>query len=196
MAKAAEETTRRCIVSGEELPKAVLVRFVVGPDSRIVPDVAEKLPGRGIWVKAEKALVQKAAEKGLFARSAKASVKADKALAEQVGTLLKARALDWLKLARRAGQAVGGFEKVKTALQKEDIRVLIHAAEAGDDGIEKLKRAAKTGVYHAGFFSTEELNEVFSHPNLIHVAVTAGTLAETLVKECERLAGFVEKTEL
>src|SRR5437870_12059149 len=49
------ESLRRCVVTRAVLPKAALVRFVVGPTGEIVPDVAARLPGRGLWVKAERA---------------------------------------------------------------------------------------------------------------------------------------------
>jgi len=173
-----------------------MVRFVVGPEGQIVPDVAEKLPGRGIWVKADRESVTKAAVKGMFARAAKAKVKADAGLADRVSDQLRNRALGSLKLARRAGQAVGGFEKVKGWLKQEHIAVLIHAAEATEDGVQKLDRIAGDAVIKANFFTQDELNEAFAHPNLIHVAVKSGGLGDTLAKECARLAGFVERTPL
>ena len=62
---------RKCIATGEVQPKHGLIRFVIGPESQIAPDLAEKLPGRGIWVSADRAALAKAAKKGLFARAAR-----------------------------------------------------------------------------------------------------------------------------
>ena len=72
--KERDEPERRCIVTGEVQPKAGLIRFVAGPDGQVVPDLAEKLPGRGIWVTADRAAIAKAAAKGLFSRGARARV--------------------------------------------------------------------------------------------------------------------------
>jgi len=53
---------RRCIASGKVQPTTGMIRFVVGPESEIVPDVLGKLPGRGIWITAERAALEKAFE--------------------------------------------------------------------------------------------------------------------------------------
>jgi predicted RNA-binding protein YlxR (DUF448 family) len=92
------------------MDEARLVRFVAGPDGVVVPDLARKLPGRGIWVAATREAVQAAAKKGLFARAAKARLVAPPDLADQVETLLHGRLLSALGLARKAGDLTFGFE--------------------------------------------------------------------------------------
>ena len=102
------EPERRCIATGETGPKAGLIRFVVGPDDRIVPDLAGKLPGRGIWVSAERGALEKASSKGLFARAAKAQVSVPEGLVESIEGLLVRRIQERVAMARKAGQAVAG----------------------------------------------------------------------------------------
>src|SRR5689334_17212106 len=100
---AAATRERRDIVTGEVRDEAGLIRFVAGPDGAVVPDLARKLPGRGLWVAADRASVETAAKKGLFARAAKAKVTAPADLADLVESLLKRRLLSALGLARRGG---------------------------------------------------------------------------------------------
>src|SRR5579872_5908340 len=116
---------RRCIVTGSVRPKAELVRFVVDPEGRIVPDVAARLPGRGLWTAARRDIVKQAATKRMFARAARAQVAADERLADQVERLLAARCCETLGLARRAGQAVAGFVKVRTLAASGGAAVLV-----------------------------------------------------------------------
>src|SRR3954464_8465112 len=113
----AEETEhgsreRRDIVSGEVLPEHRLLRFVAGPDGTVVPDVAAKLPGRGLWVEASKAAIDKAVEKKLFARAAKAQVTATADLSARAERALLARMIGDLGLARRSGALFMGFDNV------------------------------------------------------------------------------------
>src|ERR1700749_1636820 len=89
---------RRDIVTGEVRDEAGLIRFVPGPDGVVVPDLARKLPGRGLWVAADRASVETAAKKGLFARAAKAKVQASPDLTKLVESLLKRRLLSGLGL--------------------------------------------------------------------------------------------------
>src|SRR6516225_8615698 len=107
---------RRDIVSGEVMDEAHLIRFVAGPDGGVVPDLARKLPGRGLWVAADRASVATAARKGLFSRAAKTRLMAAPELADQVEMLLRRRLLSGLGLARRAGDLTSGFEKVSAAI--------------------------------------------------------------------------------
>src|SRR6059058_3780735 len=114
LAQASRE--RRDIVTGEVMDEARLIRFVAGPDGQAVPDLARKLPGRGMWVAADRASVETAAKKGLFSRAAKAKLSAAPDLADQVESLLRRRLLSGLGLARRGGDLTSGFEKVSSAI--------------------------------------------------------------------------------
>ena len=112
---------RKCIATGEVQPKNGLIRFVVSPESQIVPDVLEKLPGRGIWVSADREALDKAVAKKLFARAAKAPVTVPADLVAQVETQLVARVTGLLALARKSGDAVAGYERVKDWLGQRRI---------------------------------------------------------------------------
>src|SRR5690606_21037306 len=118
---------RKCIATGEVQPKFGLIRFVVGPEGQIAPDLMEKLPGRGIWVSADRAALDKAASKGLFSRAARQPVQVPEGLADWVESLLAARVVNLISLARKSGRAVSGYEKVKASLDKEEAQVLIQA---------------------------------------------------------------------
>src|SRR5580765_5161387 len=90
---------RRCIVTGDVLPEARLLRFVLGPGGAVVPDVEAKLPGRGIWIRAERAVIAQAVAKRLFAKAAKAPATADADLPERAEARLVERMLAHLGLA-------------------------------------------------------------------------------------------------
>jgi len=179
---------RKCIATGEVHPKSDLVRFVVGPDSAIVPDLAGKLPGRGIYVSANRAALDRAARKGLFSRAAKAPVTAPDGLPALVESLLARRVIDLVSLARKSGAAVAGYEKVKDWLQKEEARVLIQA----DDGSERGKSKLSTpyGGDYIGWLTADELGAAFGREKVIHAALGAGGLSARVVEEAQRLKGL------
>ncbi len=102
---------RKCIATGALRPKDEMLRFVVGPDGSLVPDLDGCLPGRGLWLSAQRDMVNTACAKGLFSRAARHGVEVSADLAEQLEGLMVRRCLDLLGLARRAGEAVAGFEK-------------------------------------------------------------------------------------
>src|SRR5262249_22466331 len=118
---------RRCLVTGEVLPKEALIRFVIGPDASVVPDLAHGLPGRGLWLKAGRAFIDTAVQKNLFARAAKAQARPAADLADQVERLMRKRCLDFIGLARGAGIAVLGQPQVEAALKAGKIGLLLLA---------------------------------------------------------------------
>ena len=184
---------RRDIVSGEVMDEARLIRFVAGPDGTVVPDLARKLPGRGLWVAADRASVATAARKGLFARAAKAQLKASAELPDQVESLLKSRLLSGLGLAKRAGDLTSGFEKVSATISSGKAAWLIEASDGAADGRGKLLRLARhqsppPGVF--GLFAAAELGLALGGENVIHTAFLAGRAAERWAQDVRRLAGF------
>ena len=188
---------RRCLATGAVRPKAELVRFVVGPDGKVVPDVAGKLPGRGLWLTARRDIVAAAVTKRLFARAARQPVTVDDDLAERVGALLAARCCDQIGLARRAGRAVIGFAKVEAALAAGKAAVLVAAADGAADGRSKL-RALAPGLPLVELFTAAELGAAFGREYIVHAALAPGRIAQAFVADATRLAGFraVEKTVL
>lgn len=185
---------RRCIVSGEVLSEDKLIRFVVGPDGEITPDVAAKLPGRGIWVGATGAALDAAREKNLFAKAAKSNVKVAADLVPRVQALLVQRMQSDLGMARRSGQIILGFDSVLTAL-KSDMppEVLVEASDGAADGKRKLFGAAHARglkIETIECLTSAELSVAVGRENVIHAALKSGRLQERLSMDAGRLSGF------
>ncbi|MEP5803913.1 MAG: RNA-binding protein, partial [Roseobacter sp.] len=184
---------RKCIATGEVQPKYGLVRFVVGPDGQVVPDILGKLPGRGMYVAADRSAIEKSASKGLFARSAKTPVKAPDDLVDEVEKQLARRVVDLISLQRKAGKAVAGFEKVKNWLQMEEAEVLIQAVDGSGRGKSKLS-TPHYGSY-IGWLTADELGLAFGRQTVIHGALASGGLTQRVVEEAQRLKGVREKED-
>lgn len=184
----ADERLRTCIAGGGASPPAGLIRFVLDPTGVVTPDLAERLPGRGAWVSADRAALTKAIEKGLFARAFKGKAEAPRDLVDRVAMLLEKRALDALGLARREGLAVAGFDQVKAALSDGAAAVLISAADAADGGAEKLARlAGETPRLRA--FDVAGLSAALGKEGVRHAAVAKGPAAERFLRDARRFAG-------
>lgn len=164
------------------------MRFVLGPDGLIVPDLAEKLPGRGIWVTADRAAIDKAATKGLFARGAKAQARAPEGLADLVEAGLARRVVELVSLARKAGNAVCGFEKVKAWLAEGRAKVLLQASDGSERGKGKLW--TPEGGRWFGCLSAAELGLSFGRDHAIHGALAQGGLTDKVIKDAGRLSGL------
>ncbi len=180
---------RRCIVSGRRLPKETMLRFVIGPQGAVVPDVNGRLPGRGFWLSAERDMLHKALEKNLFAKAARKHVGVSPGLADQAEALLARRCLDLVGMARRAGQVVAGFEKVQALLRSGGAAVLLAARDGAKDGRSKLQALAGS-LPVVGLFSSAELAAALGRDHVVHVAISRGRLADTLLAEVERLEGL------
>jgi predicted RNA-binding protein YlxR (DUF448 family) len=191
LARAGRE--RRDIVSGAVMEEARLIRFVAGPDGVVTPDLARKLPGRGLWVAADRASIEAAARKNVFARAARTRLTAPADLAGQVETLLARRVLAGLGLARRAGDLTLGFDQVMAAVRAGKAAWIIEAADGAADGRRKLIYAGK-GVSRPprllGAFNSDELSLALGLGNVIHLAFLAGRGAERWTADVERLSGF------
>jgi hypothetical protein len=180
---------RRCVATRESLPRERLVRFVVDPAGAVVPDVAGRLPGRGVWLTAERGAISLAVAKGLFAKAARRRVQAAPDLPDQVESMLARRSLDLIGLARRAGQLVAGFDQVADWLRHGKAAVLLGARDGAADGRRKLRALAR-GLPVIEAFDRNELGVAIGRDEVVHVAMAPGGLAKRLLAETARLRGF------
>ena len=187
--KEQDDPERKCIATGESQPKTGLVRFCIGPDDVVVPDILGRLPGRGIYVAADRAAITRAATKGLFSRAARKPVKVPEGLADLVESLLARRVVDLVSMSRKANAAVMGYEKVKDWLQSGKARVLVQASDGSERGKTKLRPPEGEGTF-IGLLTAGEMGLAFGRERAIHAALGAGMLTTRVVEEAARLSGL------
>jgi hypothetical protein len=189
-----EGRARKCIVTNEVRGEARLIRFVVSPDGEVVPDVAVKLPGRGMWLTATREALETAVKKNAFSKAAKAPVKTSATLADTVIRQLVVRMQGHLGIARKAGAIVMGFDSVMRAFaSKQPPSLLIEAIDGADDGRRKLTGAARAGGLELDVIAAltaEEMSLALGRGNVIHAALKPGPLADRLIGDAGRLKGF------
>ncbi|MDX2257381.1 MAG: RNA-binding protein [Hyphomicrobiaceae bacterium] len=193
----ARAPTRTCAATRSERPVDDLIRFVAGPGDAIVPDLAHKLPGRGVWVTADRQSVDKAVRGGAFAKSLKRKVMASVELPATVERLLAERAIAALALANKAGLVVTGFDKVDTLLERGEAATLVHALEAAAGGRDKLDRKHAAIAAAAGrqariivLFTIDEMGLALGRANVVHAALRTGGAAERFAREANRLSRY------
>lgn len=168
------------------------MRFVAGPDARIVPDIFEKLPGRGMWVASNRSALSQAIKKSAFKRAAREPVEVAENLPDLVSELLSKSALDLLGLARKAGVVVQGFTKVEQTIRQGDAAVLVVARDGAEDSLRKISGLAKGNerLKRVDSFSRDELGLAFGRENVVHAALKPGRLTDRFLREARRLDGF------
>lgn len=182
------EPERRCIVTGETGGTAGLIRFVLSPEGVVVPDLAERLPGRGIWVSAERGALDKAAARNLFSRAARARAVVPAGLVDQVEAGLARRVVELVSMTRKAGKAVAGFEKVKDWLARGQVKVLLQAVDGSERGKGRLW--TPEGGRWFGCLTAAELGLAFGRAHVIHSALAPGGLTEKVIRDAGRLSGL------
>ena len=188
---------RQCAVTRAELPPDDLIRFVLAPDGSIVPDLARRLPGRGVWVAATRAMVDAAVRRKVFARSLKQPVATPEDLPGLVERLLVKRVAEALSLANKAGLLVAGFAKVEGLLDQGQAAILLHASDAAADGVEKLNRKFKALMGPERFqkstvaeLTSAQLSLAIGRPNVVHAAASEGGASLRMLQEAVRLRRY------
>lgn len=179
---------RRCLATREALPKEAMLRFALGPARELVPDPAGRLPGRGLWLKAQDEALRKALKTGAFAKAARGAVQLPDDLQGMILRLLRVRIGDFLGFARRGGEAVAGREAVLDWLRTRPVALLMQASDGSPAERERLLGNRELPVYTP--LDGAELGAVFGRERAVHVAVLPGRLAAALQVEAARLAGF------
>ena len=193
---------RRCIATGQSRPKSELMRFVVGPDGALTPDLKARLPGRGVWITARQDCLQDAVKRNLFQKGLKCRLVVSSEIDQQVELLLRSAALGALKMANKAGSAIYGFTKLMAAFEKKTIIGLIHAEEASRPEAEKLDYKFRTKLEQRGEppqtvhkkpflgLNGEELSLAFGQANVIHAGLKTGGASIAMVEATQKLITY------
>lgn len=187
-------TERLCAVSRVVKPIDELIRFVVGPDG-VVADLKRKLPGRGLWITADRVTLKEAIARNVFARGFKREVRVTPALVDETERLLVRAALDALAIAGKASLVLTGFAKVDTAINRDPIIAVIHASDASADGVSKLagtmrRRDDPTRIPVIQAFTIAQLDLALGRSNVVHAALLPGPANDTFVARFARLERF------
>jgi predicted RNA-binding protein YlxR (DUF448 family) len=199
---------RRCLATGRRAPRDSLIRFVLSPDGVVTPDLSADLPGRGMWLSADAQSIKTALDRRLFAKCARRAVDAPADLADRVAGLLTRRCVDAISLARRAGEAVCGFEKTRAAVAGGQAAVLLQARDGAADGRAKLAALAARQTPRDGdpedgdpkempvidVLAASDLGRAFGRDHAVHAALAPGGLSRRFLTEARRLHGFVSAT--
>jgi predicted RNA-binding protein YlxR (DUF448 family) len=190
-------TLRLCALTRTQRPVEDLVRFVLGPEGNIVPDLARRLPGRGVWVEARRSALAEAVRRKVFARSLQQAVAVPADLPEQVDRLMARRLAEAISLANKAGQLVTGFAKVEELVGQGRAAVLIQAADGAAGGAAKLTRKfeALVGPERAAEATVaelpgEQLDLAIGRSNVVHAAASGGGAAQRILEEARRLRRY------
>jgi Predicted nucleic-acid-binding protein implicated in transcription termination len=189
---------RMCILTRARGQAEDLIRFVASPEGEVVPDLRHVLPGRGCWVTADRASVDEAARRKLFARALKSEVKTPHDLGAQVDRLLASALLGMINMARKSGQFVSGAGKVEAAVRAGEAIALFHASDAAEDGVRKLRQAARARALTFdepeipvfSLLSAAEMDAALGEGAFIHAAALAGQAGEGVVKRAKMLSRY------
>jgi len=182
---------RRCISTGSIMNTKSMVRFVVGPDGGAVPDVFCKLPGKGMWVSSKKSSLDRALSKNLFSVVSKKPVLINNNLSKQIEDSILKKLLNLISLARKANQAIAGFEKVKGSLETDRAVLLIQASDGSPREKSRLRPPVGEGTL-INCLKMQELGLAFGRESVIHAAIMRGGLHKEITLEALRLGGIRE----
>ncbi len=199
---------RKCILSGRNAARDSLIRLALGPDGEVAPDVRARAPGRGAWIGVDRQELEASLARGRLRnalarafRTGELVVPSD--LGERIEQALRQTALDRLGLEARAGYLVTGSEKIEVAARRGEVRLLIHSADARDDGRRKLDQALRVGGRIDGEGTGEQgrgvvfpegraiLSLALGRDNVVHVAIVDRAAAARVSHAIERWRAFI-----
>jgi len=188
---------RSCAHSCVHRPVEELIRFVLSPEDVVIPDLSNRLPGRGIWLTTSRDCVAQAITAKAFHRSAKRNVVVPDDLLERIERLLILKATQTLAMANKAGFVVSGFSKVETALLRDDTLALIHGMDGASDGTAKLdrkfnaiKKSRNEAAQIVAVLTIDQLSLALGRENVVHAAIAKSGVAKSFLTAANRLNRF------
>ena len=199
---------RTCILSRRTASREDLIRLALGPDGTVAPDVRARAPGRGAWIGVSRSELDEANAKGklkgALQRAFKTNdVKVPDDLGELIAQALRQATLDRLGMEARSGNLINGADRVETAARNGSVHLLIHAADAGEDGRRKLDQAWRVGQDAEGSglsgirlpLDRAALSVALGRDNVVHLALADAKSAERVAAPLKRLLTFLGAAE-
>ncbi len=199
-----DEPERRCILTGARAPRASLIRLALGPDGQVAPDVRARAPGRGAWIGVARPELEIALDKGklkgALSRAFKTNVVTPpEDLGAKTENALARHALDRLGLEARAGTLLTGSDRIDQSAREGKVKLLLHAADAREDGCRKLDQAWRVGSGREGTpFSgvmlaadRDQLSAALGRVNVVHIAITDLGAAARVGEAVDRWHRFI-----
>lgn len=180
---------RRCVVTQTTRPRAALLRLAVSPDGVLTPDVAGRLPGRGIWITPSRAAIAEGIRRKAFQKAFRGAVKLPEGFADLVEDLLLRRLLDTIGLARRAGDAVAGAVKAEEWLAAGKVGMVLLASDAGADARRRWQ-SLPDAVERIMVLTGDEIGRAFGRDRAAQAVVKKSPLRQRLIDDAGRLAGL------
>jgi uncharacterized protein len=197
------ETQRRCLLTGDSAPRTGLIRLALGPDGQVAADWSERLPGRGAWITANRALFDSVAAKGRLRGALARAFKANAFtlpddLADRIAAGLEQRLLNRLGLEKRAGTLILGGDRVREALARGKVFAVLHAGDARPDGSDRIDGMARAVGESLGEdiphrrvpLGREALSAALGRDNVVHMALLDQGAASRVLADLDRLTGF------
>jgi len=190
---------RKCVARNEVRDPNDMIRFVVGPENTVYPDILGKLPGRGCWVSASREDLDVAMNKGGFKRGFKGNVNIPDDLTEQVEAGLRKQTLSLIGMAKKSGKLFIGFDQVMVAARTDALGWRIEASDGAEGSRGKIRTLSKAVAREVelalprviGCFESSELGAVVGRDAITHCAVPHGRIAKSLGFSAKRLSGFI-----
>ena len=195
---------RTCILSRRTVGRDALIRLALGPDGQVAPDVRARAPGRGAWIGVDRPTLEAAHAKGklrgALARAFKTNdVKVPEDLGERIEAALRQSTLDRLGLEAKSSHLIVGSEKIEVAARRGQVRLLIHAADAAEEGRRRLDQAWRVGSEEEGSgrqglvfpVGRTILSLALGRENVVHVAIVDGAAAARVSQAMDRWRAFL-----
>ena len=171
MTVATRQRPRTCVACREESPKRALIRVVRSPSGDAILDESGKLPGRGAYLCATSACVEKARKTKALSRALKTDVKADVydrlteyvlhgGAREREEAIVQKELRLLLGLARRADMVYIGVDSVKS--HSEGTPLLILTAADCSDSVYSAARGQAEGGKHVHFGAPINISDLSS----------------------------------
>jgi hypothetical protein len=190
---------RTCVLTRRKGTRDELIRLALGPDGSVAPDVRARAPGRGAWIGVARAELDAANAKGRLKAALQRAFKANEIgvpadLGERIEAALRQNALDRLGMEARAGNLVNGADRIEQAARSGKVALLIHAADAREDGRRKLDQAFRVGGGDGRglIFPLDRtiLSMALGRENVVHAALTDPAAAARVRHALDRWRNF------
>ena len=182
---------KKIFLNSSNINKDDFIKISLSPDNKLIPDLSDKLPGKSVWLPADKALIVDILRKEDLKTYFGVSKIFSSDLVSLIEMVLRKRILSSISMTKKSGVLVIGLDAIKTQLiQKRHCLILV--AIGAKSVADKFFFTSKTASIFENMLEQKDLEKSTGKYNVKYVGIFSKNFKKTIQEDLNKLKGFIE----
>ena len=182
---------KKIFLNSSSINKDDFIKICLSPDNKLIPDLRDNLPGKSVWLPADKTLIDDILRKGDLKTYFGVSKIFSPDLISIIEVILRKKILSSISMAKKSGVLAIGLDAIKTQLiQKRHCLIIV--ARGARSLADKSFFVSKNISVFESLLEQKDLEKSTGKINVKYVGIFSKNFKKTIQVDLNKLKGFID----